>query len=93
MSSREYAEWQEYFRLEPFGPSLALLDSHLSRLQMMYAEAHRDPKKRSGHFRIDEFSLLDIDRPDNSGQTWDQIKGVLKLFSASLAQPKKGKRK
>lgn len=52
MSSREFAEWMAYFRLEPFGEARA--DWRAAMLAALIANVNRDPK-RGKPFRIADF--------------------------------------
>ena len=45
MSAREFAEWQAYFRIEPFGEGMA--DLRAGIVASVIANVNRDAKKRS----------------------------------------------
>lgn len=53
MTSREFAEWQAFFDLHPFGPLWA--DIRAASLQALIAEINRDRKKRRQPFGLDDF--------------------------------------
>lgn len=53
MSSREFAEWQAYYRLEPFGPDRQ--DAGHAITSMVVAETNRDSKKRSQPYTVQDF--------------------------------------
>ena len=56
MSSREFAEWAAFYRLEPFGEERADLRAGIVAATM--ANTVRDPKQRSKPFTPQEFMPL-----------------------------------
>ena len=53
VSSREFAEWIAYARLEPFGPEAD--DYRLAQLLALIANVNRDPKRRRTPWTPDDF--------------------------------------
>lgn len=53
MSSREFAEWRAFATLDPIGPARA--DLRMASQMALFAEAHRDHKKRSRPYTPADF--------------------------------------
>ena len=86
MDSRELAEWQAYYRLEPFGQERA--DLRAGIVASTLANIHRDPKRKA--FAPEDFMPRfegpEADRgPRSRPQPWQEIKAdLLALFPAAL---------
>lgn len=79
MSSREFAEWQAFARLDPFGPARA--DLRMANQMALFAEVHRDRKKRSKAFTPADF-MFEFDseavpdpEPPSPAALWQKIRG------------------
>jgi hypothetical protein len=53
MSARQFAEWQAYGMIEPFGPPAAFWQAGV--IAATLANAHRDPKKHPKAFQPEDF--------------------------------------
>lgn len=53
VSSREFAEWLAYERLEPFGPERD--DLRAALVAAVIANVNRDPKKRRKPYEVSDF--------------------------------------
>lgn len=65
LSARQLAEWDAFERIEGgFGDRAAA--ASMAQMLALYAEAHRDSKKRSQPFKASEFMPW-IERPTDAG--------------------------
>lgn len=76
ISSREYAEWQAFYNIEPFGSMVE--DIRAANIACTVANFLRDPKSRQ--YRIEEFMVA---REQKEEMTEEQMKTVLKAISSS----------
>jgi hypothetical protein len=53
LTSRDYAEWRAYFKLEPFGDVRA--DARIGILSSLIANAYRDPKRKRSPYKPEDF--------------------------------------
>jgi hypothetical protein len=67
MSSREFAEWIAYYRLEPFGETRA--DLRAAIVACTIANANRNPKKQRRPFKPADFMPEFGARPQQSWQS------------------------
>jgi len=78
MSSREFAEWAAFYRLEPFGEARGDLRAGIVAATM--ANTVRDPKQRSRPFTPQEFMPL-VESEDTETtekdpeELWARLKG------------------
>lgn len=82
MSSKEFAEWMAFYRIQPFGERRA--DFRFGSLQALMANVNRDPKK-SKEFTPDMFTpdfekALDEQEAQDAipahEQVWNKIRSV-----------------
>ncbi len=80
ISSREFAEWQAFMRVEPLGDTR--LDFWMASLMAMLANLHRDPKKRRRPYRARDFW------PEwwraRARRSWRDLKAVAKMVTAAF---------
>lgn len=79
MSASEFAEWQAYARIDPFGEERE--DQRAGVIAAVIANVHRDPKKRKDPFDWEWF-LRPKDKPKEP-QTWQQMLTIA-LVSAEV---------
>lgn len=53
MTSREFAGWMEFYRLEPWGSDAEWL--HTAQVLAMMANVNRDPKRRPSPYTASDF--------------------------------------
>jgi hypothetical protein len=80
ISSRELAEWQAYFRLEPFGEERA--DLRAAIIAATVANTARDPKRRRRPFRPEEF-MPRFGR-ERLRQTWQEQLAIVEMLNVAL---------
>jgi hypothetical protein len=80
MSSREFSEWQAYFRLEPFGEDRA--DIRAALVASVVANVNRNPKKRPKAFAVKDF-LLKFDQEQRE-QGWEQQLSLVEMLNAAF---------
>ena len=79
MSSREFSEWQAYFRLQPFGAQRD--DLRIAVLDALMANINRDTKQKQTPFTAEDFLL----RWDTSDADQPQQMDAMKELAISLA--------
>lgn len=79
ISSRELAEWQAFYALEPFGDWRADLRSAI--VASVIANANRDAKKRHKPFAFKDFMP---DFTPKEPKSWKDILEVVKVANAVL---------
>lgn len=68
MSSREFAEWMAFYRLEPFG--YEMLDVHFATTEALIHNQSAKRSKQPGDFRLAEL----FNRSAGRGSLFDQFK-------------------
>jgi hypothetical protein len=96
VSSREFAEWLAYYRLEPFGPEAD--DARMAQLLALTANVNRDPKRRRTPWTPDDFLPRRGPRPEPQPDALRSridaamaaIGGTVDRRRAKVAQPTDG---
>jgi len=91
MSSREFTEWAAFGNLDPFGPARA--DLRMANQMALFAEVHRDRKKRGRPFSPAEF-MFEFDpaervepEPPDPATLWQRLRSW--AISAGAKPPAK----
>ena len=91
ISSREFAEWLAFYRLEPFGEERA--DLRMAVLAALIANVNRNPKKRRVFTPEDFMPKFEppSDSPRGAGgegeggrQTWQQQKSIMQRLTPHI---------
>jgi hypothetical protein len=77
ISSREFAEWQAYYKLEAFGPSVQ--EQQLAMMSWLFAEAWSDPKKGRRLSPQDFMVTQATHRPRKQG--WKEQLEIVKMLA------------
>ena len=81
ISSREFAEWMAFYRLEPFGEERA--DLRMAILAAVIANANRDPKQRKQPYEPKDF-MPQFDQPqDTETEPWEQQLALAHMITAA----------
>lgn len=84
VSSREFAEWMAYYRLEPFGELRHDLQSAI--IASVIANVNRNPKKHAKPFKVDEFmpdfGTPEEEEPMTPEQALEHVKRLHQMFGA-----------
>lgn len=76
LSSRQWAEWQVYYGLEPFGGERG--DIQAAVVAQTMANIHRDPQRKPAGFTLTDFMPF-ADKPQVDTQTLsERIKAAMK---------------
>lgn len=90
MSHREFREWVEFYRIDPFGPERA--DFMLAQLCALIANVNR-PRRSSRRFRIADFMprFHESQRPRQSlGEMVGKLRAIATTHNARLGLPPSG---
>lgn len=80
MSSRELAEWQAYWQIEPWGESRADLRSGI--VASVMANVHRDAKTRRQPYTPRDF-MPRLDEAPREPQTWQDMLKQVEMINAA----------
>lgn len=80
ISSREFAEWMAFMRVEPLGAER--LDYWMATLLAFLANMHRDPKKRRKPWRVRDFWPRWW-RVSQRGD-WRAMKAMVEMLNAAM---------
>jgi hypothetical protein len=81
MSSREFAEWIEFYGLEPFGEERA--DVRSAIVASTIANANRDAKKRKKPWTVEDF-MPKFGQPAKRQQTWQQQLAIVEMLNEAF---------
>jgi len=81
VSSREFAEWQAFLRVEPQGGGR--LDVWMASLMAMLANLHRDPKARRRAYRVKDF-WPEWWKPRRARRDWRDLKALVEALNAAF---------
>ncbi|KKN42312.1 hypothetical protein LCGC14_0714660 [marine sediment metagenome] len=84
MTSREYAGWMEFYKLEPWGSEAEWL--HTAQVLAMMANVNRDAKRRPQPYKAADF-MPKFDRPARVPTAEELDKKVGAIFRAMKAGP------
>lgn len=79
MSAAEFAEWQEYYKLEPFGEWRG--DLRIGVLAALTANMRRNPDVRPEPFVAKDFMPLFDEEPE-AAQTQDELVATVRMLRA-----------
>ncbi len=81
MTSREFAEWEAYYELEPFGEERADIRSAI--VASTVANANRNPKARAKPFEVDDF-MPKFGQPARRRQTWQEQLAFVEMLNEAF---------
>ena len=79
LSSAQYADWQAFYNVSPFGDRRA--DRRAAGIQAMVANRHRGPKEKP--YTVEMFMPFEP-KPEQPEQTPEEISAQLKAAFSSL---------
>lgn len=84
MSSREFAEWAQFYELEPWGEERADIRSGI--VASTIANANRDAKKRKKPFTVEDFMprFGQPARPAKRQQTWQEQLAIVEMLNEAF---------
>lgn len=86
MTPRQFAEWLEYERLEPFGDRRA--DYRAALIAMMLANINRDTKRRPTPWKLEDFLLANGEGAEaprgKRKQTWQEQLAIAKAIATAF---------
>jgi hypothetical protein len=83
MSSLEFAEWQEYWKVEAYGPHVQ--EIQLARLSYIMAQAWCSDPKKGNQFSLSDFLLSEELTSKNmrKQQTWEEQLEIVKMLATA----------
>jgi hypothetical protein len=81
MSSREFAEWVQYYQLEPFGEPRADLRSGI--VASTVANSARDPKKKPTPFKPDDF-MIQFEQKQERQKDWRTMLAQVEMINKAF---------
>ena len=81
ISSREFAEWQAFLRVEPHGGER--LDVWMASMMALLANLYRDPKKKRKPYTLRDF-MPKWWKPPRTKRNWRDLKAVVEMLNAAF---------
>jgi len=88
LTAKQFAEWEHYARLEPFGEVRD--DYRAASIAVMIANVNRGPKQPS--YKLEDFLLkFGDDVQQNRPQTWQEKLAIARAIVVAFSVPTKDK--